>query len=401
MQPTIIFDNVSKKFGQTYASDSLRDALAKPFKMLFSRDGNGPDKENKKFWALQDVSFEVRPGEALGIIGRNGSGKTTTLKLLSRILRPNGGRIVVQGRVGALIELTAGFNPDLTGRENVFLNATILGMRQNEIQNKYSEIVEFAELEEFMDTPVKWYSTGMFARLGFSVAVHTNPDVLLVDEVLSVGDVGFQRKCFDKMRSFKTRGITIVFVSHNLQAVSSLCDRAILLSHGSVSSEGDPEKVVGDYLNTTKEQTHNRDIDNFITFKKGGLLNEKGEITSTFRSGERATVEIELSFSKPYTNILVSSVIKSRFGYKVFMTNSMRLAGESVAVNQGESVLFSLALTVNLAPGVYDLGAAVFDRVANKWIFFYNITSFVVEEDLRFGGIAFMNPKLLTLKVLS
>ena len=244
MKPTIIFDHVSKKFSRSYTSDSLRDALTKPFKIFLGKERNNPNKENKEFWALKDVNFEVKPGEALGIIGHNGSGKTTTLKLLSRILRPNGGRIVVQGRVGALIELTAGFNPDLTGRENVFLNATILGMSQNEIQKKYNEIVGFAELQEFMDTPVKWYSTGMLARLGFSVAVHTNPDVLIVDEVLSVGDVGFQRKCFDMMKSYKARGITIVFVSHNLQAVTSLCDRVILLSKGTVNCEGVPEDVI-------------------------------------------------------------------------------------------------------------------------------------------------------------
>lgn len=400
MKPTIIFDHVSKKFGRTYASDSLRDALATPFKKLLGRNSE-PHKENKEFWALKDVSFEVKPGEVLGIIGSNGSGKTTTLKLLSRILRPDGGRIVVHGRVGALIELTAGFNPDLTGRENVFLNATILGMRKNEIQRKYDEIVEFAELHDFMDTPVKWYSTGMFARLGFSVAVHTNPDVLLVDEVLSVGDVGFQRQCFDKMRSYKAKGITIVFVSHNLQAVTSLCDRVILLSKGTVNCEGIPEEVVSNYLTQLTTITNKSLENNSIVLTKGGLFDSRGAIKSTFKSGEQAKVSIEVLFKKDCPNFYISAYVRSRSQLMIFSTNSMRLSGSSLSARKGESALFSFDLTVNLAPGVYELGTTVFDRTINKWAFNYTVTSFVVEENPRFDGIAFMNPMLLDLKVQS
>jgi lipopolysaccharide transport system ATP-binding protein len=403
MKPTIIFDHVSKKFGRTYASDSLRDALVKPFKMFLSKKRNNPNKENKEFWALTDVNFEVKPGEALGIIGPNGSGKTTTLKLLSRILRPDGGRIVVQGKVGALIELTAGFNPDLTGRENVFLNATILGMRKNEIQSKYNEIVAFAELQEFMETPVKWYSTGMFARLGFSVAVHTNPDVLLIDEVLSVGDEGFQRKCFDKMRSFKAQGVTIVFVSHNLQAVTSLCDKAILISNGHAISDGSPEDVIGDYLNAITKNLQDHNKDNFITFKRGGIFDSTGVAKNAFAGGEEAKIDIELLFKNEYANIFIDSYIKSKSGLEVFTTNSMRLTGKSLAPKKGETVLFSFAITLNLAPGVYELGATVFDRdrISNKWVFKYTITSFVIEEDPRYDGIVFMNPRFLRLNVQS
>lgn len=399
MKPTIIFDHVSKKFSRTYASDSLRDALAKPFKMLFTRDGNRPDKDNKQFWALQDVSFDVRPGEALGIIGPNGSGKTTTLKLLSRILRPDGGRIVVQGRVGALIELTAGFNPDLSGRENVFLNATILGMSRREIENKYDDIVRFAELQQFMDTPVKWYSTGMFARLGFSVAVHTNPDVLLVDEVLSVGDAGFQRKCFDKMRSYKAEGITIVFVSHNLQAVTSLCDRVILLSKGAVNCEGIPEGVISNYLNQlgTRKDSSNE----LIILTKGGLFDSRNEMKITFKSGEQGRVSIEILFKKDYPNFYISAYIRSSSESIVFSTNSMCLSGRPLSVKEGESASFSFDLAINLSSGVYELGTTVFDRTINKWVFNYAVTSFVVEEDPRFDGIAFMNPILLDSKVQS
>ena len=403
MEPSIIFDHVSKKFSRSYVSDSLRDTLLTPFKKLFGMNGNESDKENKEFWALEDVSFEVKPGEALGIIGPNGSGKTTTLKLLSRILRPDGGRIEVHGRVGALIELTAGFNPDLTGRENVFLNATILGMRRQEIQSKYNEIVAFAELQEFMETPVKWYSTGMFARLGFSVAVHTNPDVLLIDEVLSVGDEGFQRKCFDKMRSFKAKGVTIVFVSHNLQAVTSLCDKAILISKGHAISDGSPEDVIGGYLNaiTKNLQDHNKDI--FITFRRGGIFDSTGVAKNAFASGEEAKIDIELLFKKDYANIFIDSYIKSKSGLEVFTTNSMRLTGKSLALKKGETVLFSFAITLNLAPGVYELGTTVFDRdrTSNRWVFKHVITSFVIEEDPRYAGIVFVNPRFLRLNVQS
>jgi lipopolysaccharide transport system ATP-binding protein len=289
----------------------------------------------------------------------------------------------------------------LTGRENVFLNATILGMRKNEIQRKYDEIVEFAELHDFMDTPVKWYSTGMFARLGFSVAVHTNPDVLLVDEVLSVGDVGFQRQCFDKMRSYKAKGITIVFVSHNLQAVTSLCDRVILLSKGTVNCEGIPEEVVSNYLTQLTTITNKSLENNSIVLTKGGLFDSRGAIKSTFKSGEQAKVSIEVLFKKDCPNFYISAYVRSRSQLMIFSTNSMRLSGSSLSARKGESALFSFDLTVNLAPGVYELGTTVFDRTINKWAFNYTVTSFVVEENPRFDGIAFMNPMLLDLKVQS
>ena len=398
MQPTIIFDHVSKKFSRTYASDSLRDALAKPFKMLFSRDGSRPDKENKEFWALQDVSFDVRPGEALGIIGPNGSGKTTSLKLLSRILRPDGGRIMVHGRVGALIELAAGFNPDLNGRENVFLNATILGMSRHEIQKKYDEIVEFADLYEFMDTPVKWYSTGMFARLGFSVAVHTNPDVLLVDEILSVGDVGFQRKCFDKMTSFKNQGTTIVFVSHNLQAVASLCDNAIVLNRGCIKKAGSAEEIVTYYLREfckTSEQSSA-----LIYLDKWSLRNEKEEDCSTFACGQRAKVDISLRFEETFSNIYITASVLSNNGTLVFWTDSASLSGHPLSVSKGQHVFFSVSLNLNLSPGEYELRTTIFDRVANQTIFRETLSYFVMQKNIRSGGgICFLEPHLNELSV--
>src|SRR5262245_56473104 len=190
----------------------------------------------EEFWALRDVSFEIPPGEALGIIGPNGAGKSTVLKVLTRILRPDLGKSVVRGRVGALVEIAAGFHPDLTGRENVYMQGAIMGMRRAEIAAKFDDIVDFAGVSEFIDTPVKRFSSGMNARLGFAVAAHLDPEVLLIDEVLSVGDLTFQEKCYERMQQFVQSGIAVAFVSHNLSAISSLCNRVLVLNHGRVEA---------------------------------------------------------------------------------------------------------------------------------------------------------------------
>ncbi|MFQ6019211.1 MAG: ABC transporter ATP-binding protein [Dehalococcoidia bacterium] len=199
------------------------------------------------FYALHDVSFSIVRGETVGIIGRNGSGKSTTLKLIAGVTAPSAGQVHVYGRVSPLIELGAGFHPDLTGRENVFLNACILGMAGKEVESRFDEIVSFAELWEFIDTPVKRYSSGMYMRLGFSVAVHSHPDILLVDEVLAVGDADFQEKCLAKMHEFQANGITIVVVGHALDTVQKFCQRVILLDGGRIVTDGDPDAVVACY----------------------------------------------------------------------------------------------------------------------------------------------------------
>ncbi len=305
MQPTIIFDRVSKKFNKGYYSDSIRDAIVIPFKRFFSRDGRseltGQAKQEKgRFWALKDVSFEVNNGEALGIIGPNGSGKSTILKLLSRILRPDGGRIVVRGRVGALIELGAGFHPDLTGRENVFLNASILGMSKDEIAKRYDEIVDFAELQDFMDTPVKWYSSGMYARLGFSVAAHINPEVLLIDEVLSVGDFMFRDKCINKMKEFTELGITMVVVSHDRHMIERLCHCGILLKNGEVIKRGEISHVLDRYYSGFSENKYSdadmpsrRNNNNApIKITKVRMLDIEGKEKNTFLTSDGIKIQI-------------------------------------------------------------------------------------------------------------
>ena len=242
----IEFNQVWKKFKKGEKLNSLRDAIPHFFKKMTNGSTELADQE---FWAVKNVSFNIKKGDVIGIMGPNGAGKSTILKLLSRIIVPNKGSMNINGRLSALIEVTAGFHPDLTGRENVYLNGTILGMRKKEIDEKFDEIVEFSGISEFIDTPVKRYSSGMYSRLGFSVAAHMDPDILLVDEVLAVGDISFQAKCAQKMRELMQSGATIVLVSHQLNMIQSLCKRVILLQNGMVVKDGPVDEVIPHYQN--------------------------------------------------------------------------------------------------------------------------------------------------------
>ena len=259
----IAVENVSKRYRLGDARhDSLRDALWSAAVRLGTMAGRtfagrrgGETNDADHIWALQGASFEVRPGEVLGIVGPNGAGKSTLLKILSRITEPTDGRVRMLGRVGSLLEVGTGFHPDLTGRENVYLNGAILGMRKTEIDRKLDEIVEFAEVSRFLDTPVKHYSSGMYLRLAFAVGAHLETEILLVDEVLAVGDARFQQKCLDKMRDVGRHGRTVLFVSHNLLAVKRLCERAILIDGGRVWKDGPAQDVVSAYLSAGRETT--------------------------------------------------------------------------------------------------------------------------------------------------
>ncbi|SRR6266545_401101 len=251
MKPIIRVANVGKQYPlgvrqETYGTlrDTLAGALRAPLKRL-RRNGRG---DGEIMWALKDVSFEVQPGEVMGIIGRNGAGKSTLLKILSRITEPTTGRAELYGRVGSLLEVGTGFHPELTGRENIFLNGAVLGMKKAEITGKFDEMVAFAEIDKFLDTPVKHYSSGMYMRLAFAVAAHLEPEILLVDEVLAVGDAEFQAKCLGKMGAVASEGRTVLFVTHNLAAVQTLCKRVIWLQQGKVLEEGPTNKVVKNYL---------------------------------------------------------------------------------------------------------------------------------------------------------
>src|SRR5271155_3690947 len=265
MEPIIKVKGISKRYrvgadpGMRYGSlrESLARSIKAPLRLLSSRSrSNGPDKSH--FWALNDIGFEVERGEVLGLIGSNGAGKSTLLKVLSRITRPTSGRVELYGRVRSLLEVGTGFHPELTGRENIFLNGAILGMRRNETARKFDEIVSFAEIEKFIDTPVKHYSSGMYVRLAFAVAANLEPEILLVDEVLAVGDSRFYQKSTDKMRQLNARGMTIVLVSHQMWLIQTVCTRGILLKNGHIAAEGRPQIVIDAHRRATeadKEET--------------------------------------------------------------------------------------------------------------------------------------------------
>lgn len=246
-RPAIEVTGLAKRYVIEHESrhDNLRDTLHHAARKLWRRARWGTGFEREEFWALRDVNFTVQPGEVVGVIGRNGAGKSTLLKILSRITEPTAGRVTLRGRVASLLEVGTGFHPDLTGRENIFLNGAILGMSRAEIRAKFDEIVAFAEIEKFLDTPVKRYSSGMYVRLAFAVAAHLEPEILIVDEVLAVGDAQFQKKCLGKMRSVaREGGRTVLFVSHQVSAIAQLCQRAILLSAGRVAQIGPTSEVL-------------------------------------------------------------------------------------------------------------------------------------------------------------
>ncbi len=262
MRPIIKVESLSKEYKIGSRADqflTLRDTLSNLWRVPFRRAASdGEDADSRRIWALRDVSFEVMPGEIVGIVGRNGAGKSTLLKILSRITQPTSGQIDIYGRVGSLLEVGTGFNPELTGRENVYLNGAILGMRRREIDRKFDEIVEFSEVDKFIDTPVKHYSSGMYMRLAFGVAAHLEPEILIVDEVLAVGDFSFQKKCIGKISAVAREGRTVLFVSHNIVALRSLCHRAIWLSEGKVERIGGVDEVVNGYLQQDNRTRHEK-----------------------------------------------------------------------------------------------------------------------------------------------
>lgn len=275
-------ENLSKLYylgGTTH--NSLRDALAGFFK--------DPRRDKKsELWALKDVNFEVNDGETLGIIGHNGAGKSTLLKILSRITKPTTGKVEIRGRVGSLLEVGTGFHNELSGRENIYLNGAILGMKRVEIAKKFDEIVAFSEVEKFLDTPVKHYSSGMYMRLAFSVAAHLDPEVLIVDEVLAVGDVGFQKKCLTKMRDFSETGRTVLFVSHDMQSIARLCKRVLWLKGGKIVAQGETNEVIGRYLHEQAQTGAEKSWENsevlpgneYARLRRARVCDEKGETIS-------------------------------------------------------------------------------------------------------------------------
>lgn len=299
---------------------SLREMLTG----LFDRG----DDSSRVLWALRDVSFSVDEGETLGLIGHNGAGKSTLLKILSRITKPTSGTASIRGRVGSLLEVGTGFHSELSGRENIYLNGAILGMKRAEIEKKFDEIVAFSEIETFLDTPVKHYSTGMYMRLAFSVAAHLDPEVLIVDEVLAVGDVGFQRKCLRKMRDVGESGRTVIFVSHDMQSITRLCKRVIWLKDGELRSDGEARHIVGEYLHeqsqtgaekiwSDRETAPGNDI---VRLRAARVRTDAGEISSTIDI--RHDVSIELEYEVLQSKVVIPSVqLNNEQGSCIFISH--------------------------------------------------------------------------------
>lgn len=362
-ETAVLFRNVWKKFRKGERFDSLRDLVPTLAKRLWK--GKPKGLAAQEFWALRDVSFELSRGDSLGIIGPNGSGKSTTLKLLSRILKPDQGTIQVKGRYGALIELGAGFHPDLTGRENIYLNGTILGMKRAEIAQKFDEIVAFAELEEFLDTPVKRYSSGMYARLGFSVAAHVDPEVLIVDEVLSVGDYHFQEKCFSKMREFTRNGTTLIFVSHNLTAVGALCRSVLLLHKGLPVFQGDVQTGIKSYYALYERDTKS----SFVEILDARLTDAAGREREVFDPGDPAIFSVQLRALAPIVNAHACMYITSRDGQPLFNTATSRHTEARVTLDKGDSVTAVFRLNLNLQDNVFMLGFSVSSEFDEYFIY--------------------------------
>jgi len=355
---TLQMEHVYKKFRKGEVYNTLRDLIpALTGKMFRQQELRASDK--REFWALQDLSFEVRQGEAFGIIGQNGAGKSTALKILSRIMTPSKGRLLVHGRLCALIEVTAGFHPDLTGRENIFLNGTILGMTKPEIQSKLDQIIAFSGIEEFIDTPVKRYSSGMYARLGFSVAAHVDPEVMLVDEVLSVGDYVFQNKCVQRMKEVVSSGATVVFVSHNLKTVAEFCDRCLLLDRGRAVMTGPTQEVVSSYLRRDGKPRAADAPAKPVTISKVRVRNENGEC-ARFQSGQKVWIDIAIIAHERCRNLSVSIYITDNEYRTVFDTSTERLGHGNFALDEGDVYTCTYELNLNMASGIFHPNVLVY-----------------------------------------
>ncbi len=374
MRPIIKVEKLSKRYligrrREPYRTvrESLTTAFAAPVRGIGALL-NGNNRANghnagKWVWALRDVSFEVMPGEVLGIIGRNGAGKSTLLKLMSRITEPTDGRIELYGRVGSLLEVGTGFHPELTGRENTFLMGAILGMRRAEISRKFDDIVGFAEVEKFIDTPVKHYSSGMYMRLAFAVAAHLEPEILLVDEVLAVGDVAFQKKCLGKMGDVAKEGRTVLFVSHNMATIQSLCDSCLLIKNGGLEAQGDPAQMVALY--TEAELRPGSGIQSLVAhsgrrshstpvMKVVSLFSESEEPASAVRMGAPLSVRLEFSASSPVRPVL-GLTVKTVEGAPVFGVSNRWTHQGADGPATAEGMILCNVQRLPLNPGTYSL----------------------------------------------
>lgn len=390
MDTIIKADNVGKKYqiGTAESYYSLRDTVADFFRFRKRR-------QKGEFWALQDINFEIGRGESVGIIGRNGAGKSTLLKILSQINPLTTGRIEMGGRVASLLEVGTGFHPELTGRENIFLNGAILGMTQAEIKRKFDEIVAFAEVEKFLDTPVKRYSSGMYVRLAFAVAAHLEPEILIVDEVLAVGDAQFQKKCLNKMKEVGKEGRTVLFVSHNMAAIQEFCDRCLLLDKGKLMADGPADALIEMYLSKEygakdavvdlrgPELRRNSLDTSAFKFTDIAIVNSKGENTAALELQEPFEVVIKGTLSKKVDELAIGFSVMSSLGFPVF--NSF-VPNEKVSSMKPGEVTFTVHFDPNLlGPGMYTIGLGANGQGTVDWL--PEVMSFNVEQVSSQSGV--------------
>jgi homopolymeric O-antigen transport system ATP-binding protein len=369
MPSAIVVEHVSKRYqlGHSNGTTMLRETLVNLVRRPFRRSKRTGDV----VWALKDASFSIEPGEVLGVIGRNGSGKSTMLKILAKITRPTSGRIVVNGRVASLLEVGTGFHEELTGRENIHLSGSLLGMRRKQIDAKLGAIIDFAGVDRFLDTPVKHYSSGMTMRLGFSVAAHLESDILLVDEVLAVGDGEFQKKCLQTMDDLRTVGRTVLFVSHNLAAVENLCSRAIWLDAGSVRRDGRPKEVIQAYIDSFSDM-RNDDLDlRMITARRGSgdarftrlqLLSSDRTPVKAIASGDTVVVRLHYAAKVKVEWPVFGLEIYSHLGTLVSQIHTYNSGVEVGSIGPGEGYIDVEIQDLNLMPGRYYLSLALVNR---------------------------------------
>ena len=374
-------EGLGKKYLLQHQAESrryvaLRDVLAEKAQALFGnrKPETGNRKSVEEFWALKDVSFEVKQGEAVGIIGRNGAGKSTLLKVLSRITEPTTGRVRLRGRVASLLEVGTGFHPELTGRENIFLNGAILGMHRAEIKKRFDEIVAFAEVERFLDTPVKRYSSGMYMRLAFAVAAHLEPEILIVDEVLAVGDASFQKKCLGKMEDVSKGGRTVLFVSHNMESILRLCNRAVWLATGTVVKTGGPVETITHYLQHRQAQEAVINLANInrpswvrghIKFVTLTSLSQTEGVAWRYPFGTPFRFECKIMVQKPANQVMIAFAIFTSTGFELASAHAP-LDPSGGKLEAGCCRINLLVEKLNLAPGSYTLNLGLRSEDGNE-----------------------------------
>jgi len=374
MAPILEIRNVSKEYklggarvrrGETFR-EFLPRAASRPLRVLTGAKNKGVARQKSlAFWALREVTFDIHDGDIVGIIGRNGAGKSTLLKILSRITSPTEGSVVIRGRLASLLEVGTGFHPELTGKENIFLNGAILGMRKAEIVRRFDEIVAFAEIDKFLDTPVKYYSSGMYVRLAFAVAAHLDPEILVVDEVLAVGDLSFQKKCLGKMGEVSRSGRTVLFVSHNMAAVENLCSRCVVLHQGKLHFDGAPKDAIQFYLNSLSTQSgtgHVIDLHNVgdrrsivapLLKRLEFFTDDDQPLTEGVPVGSRLKIRVHFDLPTPTTSFNVGLGFNNTYGHRILTAHSMFEPNRSMQEHVGPQVFTCELPSFTLVPGEY------------------------------------------------